>query len=83
VLPADSAVRVVKQVAAGDLTKEIPVRSQDELGELGRMINEMIRDLKDLIGKIRESAEGLPPMPNRSLQVRNPLRRRVGTSLLG
>ena len=58
VLPADSAVRVVKQVAAGDLTKEIPVRSQDELGELGRMINEMIRDLKDLIGKIRESAEG-------------------------
>ena len=58
VLPAASAVSVVKQVAAGDLTKEISVRSQDELGELGRMINEMIRELKELIGKIRESAEG-------------------------
>jgi methyl-accepting chemotaxis protein len=58
VLPAASAVSVVKQVAAGDLTKEISVRSQDELGELGRMINVMIRELKELIGKIRESAEG-------------------------
>jgi methyl-accepting chemotaxis protein len=58
VLPAASAVRVVKQVAAGDLTKEISVRSSDELGELGRMINVMIRELKELIGKIRESAEG-------------------------
>jgi methyl-accepting chemotaxis protein len=59
VLPAASAVSVVKQVAAGDLTaKEISVRSSDELGELGRMINVMIRELKELIGKIRESAEG-------------------------
>ena len=58
VLPAASAVSVVKQVAAGDLTKEIAVRSQDELGELGRMINKMIVELRELIGKIRESAEG-------------------------
>lgn len=58
VQPAASAVNVVKQVASGDLTKEIHVRSRDELGELGRMINEMILDLQDLIGKIRESAEG-------------------------
>jgi methyl-accepting chemotaxis protein len=57
VLPAASAVSVVQQVAAGDLTKEIAVRSQDELGELGRMINEMIKELKELIGNIRESTE--------------------------
>ena len=58
VRPAASAVSIVKQIAAGDLTKEIQVRSQDELGELGRMINEMITDLKELIEKIRASAEG-------------------------
>jgi methyl-accepting chemotaxis protein len=58
VLPAASAVSVVQQIAAGNLTKEITVRSQDELGELGRMINKMIVELKELIGKIRESAEG-------------------------
>ncbi len=58
VLPAASAVNVVRRVAAGDLTKEIPVRSRDELGELGGMINKMIIDLRGLIGKIRESAEG-------------------------
>ena len=58
VLPAAYAINVVKQVAAGDLSKEIRVRSRDELGELGRMINEMIFDLRELIGKIRKSAEG-------------------------
>jgi methyl-accepting chemotaxis protein len=58
VLPAASAITVVRKVAGGDLTMEIPVRSRDELGELSRMINEMICDLKALIGKIRESAEG-------------------------
>jgi methyl-accepting chemotaxis protein len=57
VLPAASAVSVVRQVAAGDLSKEIRVRSIDELGELGGMINKMIVDLRELIGKIRESAE--------------------------
>lgn len=57
VLPAASAVSVVRLVAAGDLSKEIRVRSLDELGELGGMINKMIVDLRVLIGKIRESAE--------------------------
>lgn len=58
VQPAASGVTVVRNVASGDLTKEIRVHSRDELGEMGRMINEMICDLKALIGKIRESAEG-------------------------
>jgi methyl-accepting chemotaxis protein len=57
VLPAASAIDVVRQVAAGDLSKEIRIRSVDEFGELGRMINKMIVDLRELIGKIRENAE--------------------------
>ncbi len=58
VLPAAGAVSVVRQVAAGDLRNEIAVRSVDELGELGGMINKMIGDLRELISNIRVSAEG-------------------------
>jgi methyl-accepting chemotaxis protein len=57
VAPTASTVRVMQMIAAGDLTKNVAVQSQDELGQLAMMTNKMIGDLKDLIGKIRESSE--------------------------
>jgi methyl-accepting chemotaxis protein len=56
VTPAASAAGVVRQIAAGDLTKNVPVRSADELGQLGKMTNKMIGDLRHLITSIRETA---------------------------
>ena len=46
--------KTLNQVAAGDMTVSVNVRSQDELGELGQVFNgtvAKIRDLIDLVGK--------------------------------
>jgi methyl-accepting chemotaxis protein len=57
-LPAAAAAAVMERIAAGDLTQTIAVRSGDELGQLAMRTNKMMDDLKELIGKIRESCEG-------------------------
>lgn len=46
--------KTLNQVAAGDMTVSVNVRSRDELGELGQVFNgtvAKIRDLIDLVGK--------------------------------
>ncbi|MDX5371387.1 MAG: methyl-accepting chemotaxis protein [Pseudomonadaceae bacterium] len=46
--------KTLNQVAAGDMTVSVSVRSRDELGELGEVFNgtvAKIRDLIDLVGK--------------------------------
>jgi two-component system, chemotaxis family, sensor kinase CheA len=51
-------VTVANAVAAGDLAQQ-PVaddRSRDEIGEMGRAFNAMLRQLQALIAQIRESA---------------------------
>ncbi len=46
-----------EDIAAGDLTGEdIPVRSQDELGELTRSINHMAGSLKGLVTEVTQTA---------------------------
>lgn len=57
VFPAALAIAVMERISAGDLTKSISVRSDDELGQLARMTNKTIGDLKELIGKIHLSSE--------------------------
>lgn len=54
--PLAKTVDFVKQVATGDFTKSLEVRSGDEIGELGSAVNKMIIDLKVLIGSIRQTA---------------------------
>jgi methyl-accepting chemotaxis protein len=43
----------------GDLTKEIPVRSQDEIGELARHINHLVRKLRETISVLYQLAESI------------------------
>ncbi|HEX9021197.1 MAG TPA: methyl-accepting chemotaxis protein [Nitrospirota bacterium] len=56
VTPTSAARDVVSNVASGDLTHEVPVRSTDEIGVLGRGVNRMITGLKGMIDNVREAA---------------------------
>lgn len=41
-----------KNIAAGNLEHQLPIRSQDEIGELAQSFNEMTRDLKRMIQEV-------------------------------
>lgn len=56
VLPTREAGAVASNIAAGDLTQSVRVRSVDELGMLGRGLNRMIIGLKSMIGNVRDAA---------------------------
>ncbi len=47
------------RVAAGDLSREVEVRSEDEIGALGRATNKMIADLTHLIGASQQHSQRL------------------------
>jgi len=56
VIPTAAAEAVATSVAAGNLTKNVRVSSNDEIGYLGRGLNRMIIGLKGMIGSVREAA---------------------------
>ncbi|MES0489892.1 MAG: HAMP domain-containing protein [Leptospirales bacterium] len=51
--PIDELVEGAKKVADGDLTYTIPVLSDDEIGQLARLINDMNANLQELVVEIR------------------------------
>ncbi|MBI5190963.1 MAG: HAMP domain-containing protein [Nitrospirae bacterium] len=55
-VPVMELVAVSKGIAEGDLTNQVQVRTQDEIGELGHAINKMVGNLKDMIGTVNQSA---------------------------
>ncbi len=64
--PVGLMVEQTEQVAAGDLTREIPVSSNDEVGQLAKAFNRMLGNLRSLVGQVAQStnmvansAEGL------------------------
>ncbi len=59
VVPTREAGSVAINIAAGDLSHSVRVRSVDELGMLGRGLNRMILGLKGMIGSVRESARSM------------------------
>ena len=51
----------LQDIAAGDgdLTKEIPIRSEDEIGELAGQINQLVRKLRATISVLYQLAENI------------------------
>jgi methyl-accepting chemotaxis protein len=54
--PIAHTINILKDIAGGDLTKEIDVRSRDELGDLARYLNLMVDGIKNLVLSIRKEA---------------------------
>jgi methyl-accepting chemotaxis protein len=52
--PLTRAVKLAKQVAAGDLSASIQSESQDETGELMRALEEMNHSLQRIVGDVRQ-----------------------------
>ncbi len=50
---------VMGEIAKGDFTQEVPVRSHDEMGALGENVNAMVSDLREMFGGIRQDSETL------------------------
>ncbi|MCM0759497.1 methyl-accepting chemotaxis protein [Sporomusa sphaeroides DSM 2875] len=48
-----------KRYAAGDLSLPVTVEKQDEFGEIGSAINEMVRGISTLVVKISQASAGL------------------------
>ncbi|VBB07383.1 Hypothetical protein LUCI_2627 [Lucifera butyrica] len=55
--PIVTMVGHAEKVAAGNLSRELTVDSQDEIGHLARALNSMTQRLRDLIGQVSSSAE--------------------------
>ncbi len=56
VIPTQESVQIASNIAAGDLTQSVRVRSVDEIGMLGRGLNRMIIGLKGMITNVQEAA---------------------------
>jgi methyl-accepting chemotaxis protein len=57
--PIAYTMTILKDIAEGDLTKEIPLHSQDELGDLARYLNFTVDRIKRLVLSIRKEAKEL------------------------
>src|SRR5579859_587428 len=46
-------------IAAGDLTRTVPIGSRDEVGALGEAFNRMVLSLRELTGEVRDGVQNL------------------------
>jgi methyl-accepting chemotaxis protein len=49
----------VRVVAEGDLTKDVPVNTSDEVGELAASFNQMVRSLREIAREVKTTAEAV------------------------
>lgn len=56
VVPTQEAVDIAMNIASGDLTRSVRVKSVDELGMLGRGLNRMIVGLKGMVLSVQKTA---------------------------
>ena len=56
VAPTTAVKSVTEEIASGDLTRMVEVRTVDEIGMLGLGINKMASGLRGMIGNVREAA---------------------------
>ncbi|MDE3032940.1 MAG: MCP four helix bundle domain-containing protein [Acidobacteriota bacterium] len=57
--PLAAVGEVIQTVAQGDLTQRVAIQSKDELGELGRILNETNEGLREMVLQIQESAQAI------------------------
>jgi methyl-accepting chemotaxis protein len=57
--PLAFTMTVLKNIAEGDLTKQIAVNSKDELGDLAHYLNFTVDEIKNLVAAIRKEALSL------------------------
>ncbi|WP_082616303.1 methyl-accepting chemotaxis protein [Massilia sp. Root418] len=57
--PLGEAVRVARTVAGGDLSSEIDVRSQDEVGQLLQALKEMNGSLRNIVREVRSGTDAI------------------------
>jgi len=57
--PLAAVGEVIQTVAQGDLTQRVEIHSKDELGELGRILNETNEGLREMVLQIQESAQAI------------------------
>jgi len=55
--PLESAVKIAEAVAGGDLTREIEVRSDDEIGKLMQALKNMNDSLVRIVSQVRNSTD--------------------------
>ncbi|CAH1206775.1 hypothetical protein PAECIP111893_02608 [Paenibacillus plantiphilus] len=57
--PLNRVVRLVSQVADGDLSEAADIHTKDEIGLLAASVNNMVTKLRDTVGEILSSAESV------------------------
>nr|AYQ72239.1 methyl-accepting chemotaxis protein [Cohnella candidum] len=57
--PLKQVTEAADRIAGGDLTEEVPVTSQDELGQLSVSVNQMVYKLRELIGEVIRSSQNV------------------------
>jgi two-component system nitrate/nitrite sensor histidine kinase NarX len=55
--PVKALTEAATVIAGGDLTHQVQVASRDEIGVLAAAFNQMVVNLRDLIGQVRESED--------------------------
>ena len=62
--PLDSAVKLARAVAEGDLTQRIDVRSRDEVGQLLQALKDMNDSLVRVVGQVRAGVDTVATASN-------------------
>jgi methyl-accepting chemotaxis protein len=55
-LPLKQAVEMVQQVSTGDLTLQLEVKSQDEIGQMVRSLNGMVDNLRGVVAEVTQAS---------------------------
>ena len=62
--PLNEAVAIAGDIAAGDLTRQIEVKSQDEMGTLTAALKKMNESLVEIVGQVRTGTDTIATASN-------------------